>query len=77
MASRLTACLREGDIVARLGVDEYVIIFENLGQDAIASAEKTTMISQEVLIALNRPYQLNTGTYQSTASIGIALFSDH
>ncbi len=77
VASRLTACLREGDIIARLGGDEYVIILENLGLDANASAEQATMISQEVLIALNRPYQLNTGTYQSTASIGIALFSDH
>ncbi|MBC7698715.1 MAG: EAL domain-containing protein [Bacteroidia bacterium] len=77
VASRLTACLREGDIVARLGGDEYVIILENLGLDANVSAEQATTISQEVLIALNRPYQLNTGTYQSTASIGIALFSDH
>lgn len=77
VANRLTLCLRQGDSVARLGGDEYVIILQNLGINAADSTALAFSISQEILNALNHPYQLNTGIYESTASIGLALFSDH
>lgn len=77
VANRLTSSVREGDIVARLGGDEYVVVLENLGEHSIESAAQATIISEKILSALNQPYKLNRGVYQSTASIGIAIFSDH
>ncbi len=77
VASRLTSCVRGGDIVARLGGDEYVVVLENLGDNSIESTSQATAISKKILAALNQPYKLNKRIYQSTASIGITLFSNH
>jgi len=77
VAKRLTACVRESDTVARLGGDEYLIMLENLSEQAIEAASEAEAISKKILFALNLPYQLAGNLYQSTASIGVALFSDH
>jgi len=77
VAERLTSCVREGDTVARLGGDEYVVLLEDLSGDLLVAAAQAEEVSEKILAALNRPYQLATHEYLSTPSIGVALFADH
>jgi diguanylate cyclase (GGDEF)-like protein/PAS domain S-box-containing protein len=77
VAERLTSSVREGDTVARLGGDEYVVMLEDLSKQPIEAAAQAETIANKILAALNQPYQLANYEYQSTASIGVVLFSDH
>lgn len=75
VAQRLTACVREGDTVARMGGDEFVVMLENLGEQSIRAKVLAEMISIKILGALNQPFQLGTGNYFSTPSIGVTVFN--
>lgn len=77
VATRLTYCVREGDTVARLGGDEFVVMLEDLSTHELEAAAQVEVIGAKILAALNETYQLSNNTYQSTVSIGVALFSDH
>lgn len=77
VAARLTACVREEDTVARLGGDEYVVMLEGLSESALEAATQAKAVGDKILAVLNQPYQLDTYEYRSTASIGVALFSNH
>lgn len=77
VAKRLIDCVREGDTVARLGGDEYLVMLVDLSTHAIEAAAQSKLIGERILAALNKPYYLANNVYQSTASMGIALFSNH
>lgn len=77
VSTRLTACVREGDTVARLGGDEFVVMLENLSEHNLEAAAQVETIGTKILSALNQNYKFSTNNYQCTASVGIALFSDH
>lgn len=76
VAQRLTSCMREGDTVERIGGDEFVVLLENLSQDALSAAAQTKTISEKILAALNHPYQLGIQEIYNTSSIGITLLSN-
>jgi diguanylate cyclase (GGDEF)-like protein/PAS domain S-box-containing protein len=84
VASRMESCVRECDTVARLGGDEFVVILEDLDAEALAAMQAES-VAVKIQAALNQPYlldlsfsggDLNTRSYQCTASIGITLFRD-
>jgi diguanylate cyclase (GGDEF)-like protein/PAS domain S-box-containing protein len=77
VAERLTVCMREGDTVARLGGDEFVIMLEDLSKLPLEAAAQAENIANKILATISQPFQLATSTYQTTASIGVVLFSDH
>jgi diguanylate cyclase (GGDEF)-like protein/PAS domain S-box-containing protein len=80
VAERLTTCLRESDTIARLsrlGGDEFVVLLEDLSSHPLEAAAQAEIVGEKIHGALNRPYQLATHEYKGTASIGVALFSDH
>lgn len=77
VAQRLTSSVREGDTVARIGGDEFVVILEDLSRHPLQSAEQTEAIGKKILAVLNQPYQLVTHEYHTTSSIGATLFHDH
>lgn len=54
--------------VARLGGDEFVLLLD--GVTTVAAAEH---VANRLLVALDRPYQLDTHTVRSTASIGTVI----
>ncbi|MFA6311107.1 MAG: EAL domain-containing protein [Sterolibacterium sp.] len=72
---RLATCIREGDSVARLGDDEFVVMLEDLGEIQEEAAAQTKIVGEKILSALSHTYQLSSHTYHSTASIGATLFS--
>ena len=77
VAIRLSACVREGDTVARIGGDEFVVLLEDLSMNAIEAATATRIIAEKIVTQLNQPYQLHETSYRSTASIGATLFKGH
>lgn len=74
---RLISCVRESDTVARLGGDEFVVVlvadFSKNHNEAVAQIKT---ISERILAAFNRPFNLGASKHHSTPSIGIALFND-
>lgn len=77
VATRLTACVRQGDTVARLGGDEFVVMIEELSDNREEAAALAETIGEKLLAAISVPYRLAGLEYQITPSIGITLYSDH
>jgi diguanylate cyclase (GGDEF)-like protein len=76
VAQRLLDCVRVEDTVARLGGDEFVIMLERLSSDSQEAAEQAGLIGGKVLTALREKFLLVSGTCHTSASLGIALFTD-
>jgi diguanylate cyclase (GGDEF)-like protein/PAS domain S-box-containing protein len=74
VAIRLTHCAREGNTVARIGGDEFVILLESLSNRDYEAATEAKIVASGILSALSQPYQLNEYVCHSTPSIGIVLF---
>jgi diguanylate cyclase (GGDEF)-like protein len=77
VAARLLLCVRESDTVARLGGDEFIVMLEDLSSIPAEAATQVDAIGNQIIMALNQPYNLNGREYRSTASIGVAMFGDH
>lgn len=71
MASRLRACLRHNDKIARMGGDEFYVLIEDV-DDASDAAE----VAQKLLEEAVRPIRVESKDCQLSASIGIAIFPD-
>jgi diguanylate cyclase (GGDEF)-like protein/PAS domain S-box-containing protein len=76
-STRLRACIRDCDTVARIGGDEFVVMLEGLNRNATEAAAEAEVIAKKILNSLNRPYQLADTSFQGSASLGIALFVEH
>ena len=74
VAQRLKTCTRDGDTLARLGSDEFVVMLEALSEDALEAANQAETVADNVLSAFQQDFQLDQGAYHSTPSIGITLF---
>lgn len=68
IAGRFEECLRESDTVARIGGDEFVVLLENVDQEA------ASIVAQKVNQVLSEPMKMRGNTIISTASIGISIF---
>jgi predicted signal transduction protein with EAL and GGDEF domain/PAS domain-containing protein len=86
MARRLSSCLRQSDLVARvhgadaegpreilarLGGDEFVVLLDDLEQ-----IEHAGLVARKLLAALLVPYRLDGQPIHVTASIGAATFPE-
>ena len=69
VADRLRARLREGDTVARVGGDEFVVLMENCGTAVDISACAQRLVGQ-----LGAPYLLDQKDCHVTLSVGISIF---
>ena len=71
MSRRLSSCVRDGDTVSRLGGDEFVLLLNGLGEvDAVAS------LMEKLLDEITLPWITQSGQFDVTSSIGIALYPD-
>ena len=75
VANRIKQAIREGDTVARLSGDEFIIIIENLDSDENLAYKQVNEIAQKLLFELNKSYQLGMLEFNNTASIGLTLFN--
>ena len=86
VARRIGDCVREVDVVARFGGDEFVVMLGELGNSKVDSAAQATIVAEKIRVILGQPYVLkieSEGTADATiehhcsSSIGVALFLDH
>jgi diguanylate cyclase (GGDEF)-like protein len=66
VASRLTSCCDAGQLVGRMGGDEFVIIVENIAGEAEVRA-----LADKVLIAMAEPIRVGDHELNVTTSIGV------
>jgi diguanylate cyclase len=73
---RITAILRDVDVLARLGGDEFVLLFPSqaVGQPAIHAAWDLT---RRILDALHEPFMVDDVSLAVEASAGIAVWPAH
>jgi len=68
-AERLSAALRKGDTVARIGGDEFVLILPELKE-----AEDAIQVAQKIVDGFRKPFLIDTNQLVVTTSIGIAVY---
>ena len=70
-ATRMQACLRESDILARQGGDEFVAVLQDVGDDCSAGLAALRLIEE-----LSRPFKIDGKEISIGASVGIALLPE-
>lgn len=70
--TRLLACVRKSDTVARMGGDEFTVIITEM-----KAAEDAEHVAKDILEAFSKPFELNEKFYNVGCSIGIAIFPEH
>ncbi|KTD20796.1 regulatory protein (GGDEF domain) [Legionella lansingensis] len=69
IANTLTSTLREGDIAARIGGDEFAVMLAN-----VTSHDQVTIIVERLFHELSKPFHIDDHLMQITSSMGISLF---
>jgi diguanylate cyclase (GGDEF)-like protein/PAS domain S-box-containing protein len=69
VAARLRTCVRDSDVVIRMGGDEFVVVFRN-----VKSYDEVTSGAGRIVEALNRPIIIDRHPLQTTASVGVSLY---
>ena len=71
VAKRIKQCLRQCDVVGRLGGDEFIVILENLHTQAVAAQK-----AEEILLAIQQVFIIDERELFVAASIGISIYPD-
>jgi len=86
VARRIGNCVREVDVVARFGGDEFVVLLSELDANKVASTAQSTIVAEKIRVILSQPYLLKiesegspatTIEHRCSSSMGVALFLDH
>jgi diguanylate cyclase (GGDEF)-like protein/PAS domain S-box-containing protein len=71
LANRLRASLREGDVISRMGGDEFVVLIEEFTDPG-----QVAEVAKKVLETVARPFTLQGREFRVTASLGISIYPD-
>lgn len=71
VATRLNACVREEDLVSRIGGDEFIIVFEETSKDTVEE------IADRIIVNIANPYYISEKEARVTPSIGISIYPEH
>jgi diguanylate cyclase (GGDEF)-like protein/PAS domain S-box-containing protein len=70
VADRLTASIREGDMVARFGGDEFAVLIRS----ALGTGE-AELVAQRIVDALHEPFRIDSRDLHVRGSIGLASYA--
>ena len=86
VARRISSCVREADVVARFGGDEFVVILSELDLDRGGSTTQAGLVAEKLRASLDKPYILTFKKegkadliveHHCSASIGVVMFVNH
>lgn len=72
VAKRLDNCIRNGDTVARVGGDEFIIVLSE-----ITAPQDAAQVAQKIISVMAKPVCLDGHVLNVTVSIGIAVYPNH
>jgi len=68
-SERIARSVRDGDVIARMGGDEFAVLLENVSDIQAAEA-----VARKLTSTLSEPYLLDGRTVNATVSIGITIY---
>lgn len=69
VAARLKACVREHDVIARVGGDEFIVVLSKL-----SSVKEAETIITRIIQAIDQPFAVSQEKVKVTVSIGAAIY---
>jgi len=72
VSQKLSNILREGDLISRMGGDEFAIILQDIPANI-----NVLNVAQKILSSVSEPLELNSVKIEVTTSIGIAFYDPH
>ncbi|MBJ7380916.1 MAG: GGDEF domain-containing protein, partial [Polynucleobacter sp.] len=70
--SRMLACVRDSDTLARIGGDEFLVLLSS-----IDSEEDAKVVAEKIRDDLIKPFFIHDHYLKIGASVGIAIYPDH
>ena len=71
VAMRLRNCIRESDIAARIGGDEFVIVLTGINDNSQAA-----VIAEKIIDEIGKPFEISGYELSTSPSIGISIYPD-
>jgi diguanylate cyclase (GGDEF)-like protein/PAS domain S-box-containing protein len=71
VAGRLKTCVRDSDIVARIGGDEFVVVLVGIKDNSHAA-----VVAENILQNVSRQYEVDGHAINTSPSIGISIYPD-
>ena len=69
VSARLVSAVREGDIISRIGGDEFVVLLAD-----VTDREVIESVNKRIIYEVSRPYWINSQEVKISTSIGVACF---
>jgi diguanylate cyclase (GGDEF)-like protein len=74
VAQRMQKELRDKDVLARVGGDEFVVAVDDLGSEKLTATNACQAFAEKLIQAMNEPFKIDDFKYNCLTSIGICLF---
>ncbi len=74
VANRLSANVREGDLVVRMGGDEFIVVLDRLGNDADLAGQEAFDVAEKLQLCLSQPIKFEGKQFQIGTSFGVRIF---
>jgi diguanylate cyclase (GGDEF)-like protein len=72
VAERMRSCIRDSDTIGRVGGDEFIVLLPE-----VLSVDGAISVANKILATIQPPIEYEDKRLSTTASIGIAIYSDH
>ncbi|MFD1736720.1 diguanylate cyclase domain-containing protein [Bacillus salitolerans] len=70
VVKRINDCIRDEDLISRIGGDEFIIVFEETNKDVIED------IAERILEFVAEPYHIHDQEVKISLSIGVSMYPD-